>query len=143
MPSSVHGGSQLLDGNGSTSLVQTAMVGVRPPNPLFRLGSIHVIPAIPARPVRPDSGHSANARVYEYTAYGAAVNQDAPPAPGAALRDSTPVAWYPPLYAPRAGGAHDSHHRTAGVAGSARRRGCCVAARGGRAAVGDAGDRFP
>ena len=28
---------------------------------------IHVIPAIPACPVRPKSGHSANARVYEYT----------------------------------------------------------------------------
>jgi len=28
---------------------------------------IHVIPAIPACPVHPKSGHSANARVYEYT----------------------------------------------------------------------------
>jgi hypothetical protein len=28
---------------------------------------IHVIPAIPACPVRPKNGHSANARVYEYT----------------------------------------------------------------------------
>ena len=28
---------------------------------------IHVIPAIPACPVRPKSGHSVNARVYEYT----------------------------------------------------------------------------
>ena len=38
-------------------------------------------------------------------------------APGAALLgDSTLVAWYPPLYAPRMGGAHDSHHRTAGIA---------------------------
>jgi len=33
---------------------------------------IHLIPAIPAYPVRPKSGHSANARVYECTAYGAA-----------------------------------------------------------------------
>src|SRR5215468_10133796 len=31
-----------------------------------------VIPAIPACPVRPKSGHSANARVYEYAPYGAA-----------------------------------------------------------------------
>src|SRR5262249_35691291 len=46
---------------------------------------IHVIPAIPACPIRPKSGHSANARVYECTPYGAAVNQDAPPAPGATL----------------------------------------------------------
>jgi hypothetical protein len=29
---------------------------------------IHVIPAIPACPVRPESGHSANARVYECAA---------------------------------------------------------------------------
>jgi len=33
---------------------------------------IHVIPAMPACPVRPKSGHSADARVYEGTAYGAA-----------------------------------------------------------------------
>jgi len=36
---------------------------------------IHVIPAIAAYPVRPESGHSANARVYEYTAYGTAENR--------------------------------------------------------------------
>jgi len=36
---------------------------------------IHVIPATPACPVRPKSGHSANARVYEYTANGAAENK--------------------------------------------------------------------
>src|SRR5262249_15756426 len=41
----------------------------RPRCPLW---VIHVIPAIPTRPVRPESGHSANARVYECTAYGAA-----------------------------------------------------------------------
>src|SRR5262249_60408577 len=45
------------------------------------------------------------------------------------------------LYAPRAGGAYDSHHRTAGIAGRTRRRGGGVAARGGRAAAGD--DRVP
>jgi hypothetical protein len=33
------------------------------------------------------------------------------------------VAWYRSLYAPRTGGAYDSHHRTAGIAGRARRRG--------------------
>ena len=32
-------------------------------------------------------------------------------------------------YAPRAGGAYDSHHRTAGIAGCTRRCGGCVAAR--------------
>src|SRR5262249_44634810 len=37
------------------------------------------------------------------------------------------VAWYPSLYAPRTGGVHDSHHRTAGIAGRARRRGGRVA----------------
>ena len=31
--------------------------------------------------------------------------------------DSTLVAWYPSVYAPRTGGAYDSHHRTAGIAG--------------------------
>src|SRR6516225_5378501 len=43
--------------------------------------------------------------------------------PGAALRDSTLVAWYRFRYAPRTGGAYDSHHRTAGIAGRTRRRG--------------------
>ena len=42
--------------------------------------------------------------------------------------------WYPSFYAPRTGGAYDGHHRTAGVAGRTRRRGC-VAARGARAAM--------
>src|SRR5262245_12568897 len=36
--------------------------------------------------------------------------------------DSTLVAWYR-CYAPRAGGAYDSHHRTEGIAGRTRRRG--------------------
>ena len=44
------------------------------------------------------------------------------------------VAWYRALYAPRAGGAYDSHHRTAGVAGRTRRRSDSVAARGAGAA---------
>src|SRR6516165_9326024 len=52
-----------------------------------------------------------------------------------AVRDSTLVTWYPSLYAPRTGGAYDSHHRTAGIAGCTRRRGGRVAARGGRAAA--------
>src|SRR6516225_8188263 len=56
--------------------------------------------------------------------------------------DCTLVAWYPSLYAPRAGGAYDSHHRTAGIAGRTRRSGR-VAARGARAAAEDAGDRGP
>src|SRR5215831_1955440 len=56
--------------------------------------------------------------------------------------DCTPMAWYPSLYAPRTGGAYDSRHRTAGIAGRARRGGCSVAARGARAAGGDAGGRF-
>src|SRR5262245_2373620 len=104
------------------------------------LGVIHVIPAIPACPVRPKSGHSANARVYECTPYGAAVNQDAPPALGPTwLGDSTLVAWYRSLYAPHAGGAYDSHHRTAGIAGRTRRRGR-MAARGARSRR-DAGNR--
>src|SRR5262249_7859109 len=40
-----------------------------------------------------------------------------------AVRDSTLVVWYRFLYAPRTGGAYDSHHRTSGIAGRARRRG--------------------
>src|SRR5215471_17566172 len=59
-----------------------------------------------------------------------------------AVRDSTLVTWYPSLYAPRTGGAYDSHHRTAGIAGCTRRRGSCMVARG-RAAIGDADDRIP
>src|SRR5262244_4051192 len=45
------------------------------------------------------------------------------------------MAWYRWLYAPRTGGAYDSHHRTAGIAGRTRRRGGRVAARGARAAI--------
>ena len=52
-----------------------------------------------------------------------------------AIRDSTLVAWYRCLYAPRTGGAYDGHHRTAGIAGRTRRRGGRVAARGARAAA--------
>src|SRR6516162_4997576 len=37
-------------------------------------------------------------------------------------------------------GVYGSHHRTAGIAGRTRRRGSRVAARGARAAGGDAGD---
>ena len=33
------------------------------------------------------------------------------------------MSWYPSLYAPRTGGAYDSHHRTAEIAGCTRRRG--------------------
>src|SRR5262245_60730955 len=45
-----------------------------------------------------------------------------------AVRDSTLVAWYRSIYAPRTGGAYDSHHRTAGIDSRARRRGGRVAA---------------
>src|SRR5262249_52300579 len=54
--------------------------------------------------------------------------------------DCTLVTWYSPLYAPRTGGAYDSHHGTAAIAGRTRRCGGRVAARGARAA-GDASDR--
>src|SRR5262249_58702599 len=57
-------------------------------------------------------------------------------------RAVTLVAWYRSAYAPRTGGAYDSHHRTAGIAGRTRRRGGGVAARGARAAVGNARDRI-
>src|SRR5215471_19107512 len=58
--------------------------------------------------------------------------------------DSTLVAWYRSLYAPRTGGAYDSHHRTAGIACRTRRRSGGVAARGARAAAAAATDhRFP
>src|SRR5215831_10546014 len=56
--------------------------------------------------------------------------------------DCTLVAWYPSLYAPRTGGAYDSHHRTSGIAGRTRRCDCGVADPGARAAVGDAGGRI-
>src|SRR5262249_18978517 len=60
----------------------------------------------------------------------------APPAPGCrAVRDSTLLAWYRSFYAPRTGGAYDSHHRTAEIVGRARRRGSRVAARGAGAAA--------
>src|SRR5262249_32405277 len=63
------------------------------------------------------------------------------PRPSLAVRDSTLVAWYRSLYAPRTGGAYDGHHRTAGVTGRAWRRCRCLAARGERTADGDAGGR--
>src|SRR6516165_11205190 len=44
-------------------------------------------------------------------------------------------------YAPRTGGAYDSHHRTARIAGRTWRRGGRVAGGGAGAAAGDAGDR--
>src|SRR5262249_28992511 len=47
-----------------------------------------------------------------------------------AVRDSALVAWYPSPYAPRTGGAYDSHHRTAGIAGCTWRRGSRLATRG-------------
>src|SRR5262249_59593665 len=49
--------------------------------------------------------------------------------------DGTLVAWYRCLYAPRTGGAYDSHHRTAGIAGRTRRFSGGVAARDARAAA--------
>src|SRR5262249_27950374 len=58
-------------------------------------------------------------------------------------KDSTLVAWYRSPYAPRTGGAHDIHLRTAGIAGCTWRRGGGVAARGARAAADDAGYRVP
>src|SRR5262249_33398325 len=53
-------------------------------------------------------------------------------------RKAAVIPALPGAYAPRTGGAYDSHHRTAGIAGRTRRRGCGVAARGARAAVGEA-----
>src|SRR5262249_5130687 len=52
---------------------------------------------------------------------------DRPACAGATRYDSALVAWDPSLYAPRTRGVHDSHHRTAGIAGRARRRGGRVA----------------
>src|SRR6516165_6518793 len=36
-------------------------------------------------------------------------------------QDYSVVAWYRSLYAPRTGGAYDSHHRTTGIAGRTQR----------------------
>src|SRR5262245_7107187 len=59
-----------------------------------------------------------------------------------AVRDSTLVAWYRSLYAPRTGGAYDSHHRAAGIAGRTRRRGGVAARGAGAADRKDAHDRL-
>src|SRR5262249_33102721 len=56
------------------------------------------------------------------------------PSRPAATSSTSLVAWYRSVYAPRTGGAYDSHHRTTGIAGCTRRRGGRVAARGARAA---------
>src|SRR5262245_43870920 len=61
------------------------------------------------------------------------------PRPGAALLGQHARGVVSFDYAPRTGGAYDSHHRTAGIAGRARRRGGGMAARGARATTGDAG----
>src|SRR5262249_10948735 len=55
------------------------------------------------------------------------------------LQDCTLVTGYRSIYAPRTGGAYDSHHRTAGIVGRTRQRGS-VAARGARAAVREGAD---
>jgi len=46
-----------------------------------------------------------------------------PPCPRRVPRsqDSALVAWYRSVYAPRAGGAYDSHHRAACIVGRGRR----------------------
>jgi len=59
----------------------------------------------------------------------------APPSPGAALLGQHAGGVVSLPYAPRAEGAYDSHHRTAGIAGRTRRRGRGVAARGASAAA--------
>ena len=71
-----------------------------------RSGVIHVIPTIPACPVRPKSGHSTNARVYEYALYGAAENKSLETKPEsvdrAALRCSLcPACAWPAPRVPR------------------------------------------
>ena len=50
-------------------------------------------------------------------------------------QDCRLVTWYRSLYAPRTGGAYDSHHRMAGIAGRTRRRSGAMAARGAGAAA--------
>src|SRR5262245_12446629 len=55
-------------------------------------------------------------------------------------RRGTLCPWYRSLYAPHAGGAYDSHHQTAGVAGGTRRRGGGMAARGARPTAEAASD---
>jgi len=50
-------------------------------------------------------------------------------------QDCTLMAWYRYVYAPRTGGAYDSHHQTAGIAGCTRGCGGRVAARDARAAA--------
>ena len=56
-----------------------------------------------------------------------------PPALGAALLGLHACGVVSCLYAPRTGGAYDSDHRTAGIAGRTRRRGGGVAGGGTRA----------
>src|SRR5262249_26324737 len=57
------------------------------------------------------------------------------------VTDRAMEAWYPSLTHLAREGAYDSHLRTAEVARRARRRGGRVAARGARAAAGDAHGR--
>jgi hypothetical protein len=53
--------------------------------------------------------------------------------------DCTLVTWYRSVYAPRTGGAYDSHYWTAGIVGRTRRSGR-VAYRGAGAAAGSPPD---
>jgi hypothetical protein len=62
------------------------------------------------------------------------------PAGGHAVRTARSWRGIVAFTHPRTGGAHDSHHRTAGIAGLTRRGRGGVAARGARAADGQAAD---
>src|SRR5262249_17431500 len=86
-------------------------------------------------PVRPKSGHSANARVYGYTAYGT-VLKSRRSAHAGRRRTACSRHGIVPVYAARRGGAYDGHHGTAGIAGCSRRRGGGMATRGAGAATG-------
>src|SRR5262249_62055185 len=74
---------------------------------------------------------------------GAGALRAAPPAPrGHAVRTARSWRDIVAFTHPRTGGAHDSHHRTAGIAGRTRRRSGVVAARGACAAAQDAARRL-
>ena len=81
-----------------------------------------------------DTNCRTPAELHTHATRGGCINRPvwSPPRPRRVPRcwDSTLVAWYRSLYAPRTGGAYDSQNRTAGIAGCTRRRGGGVAADG-------------
>src|SRR5262249_51816428 len=103
---------------------------------LFRSGAPAAVPRISASGAKQTTLESKPERSLGRRSVEVGARRAAPPARGP--RRFRRVRSWRGIVAfthPRTGGAYDSHHRTAGIAGRTRRHGSSVAARGGRAAA--------